>query len=366
MTNRPSDFPVLKSMWDWTKGVAGGISDKVMHPKDTLSEVISGIYGAFTDGEGTLKKGQENSRKIIEQAGQGNFKPAGQQVGEHIGTTAVVTATGLAVGSTVSKVGAAISDAKSPTVPNLVPGETSVVSKGEAAANDPIFAVKTEVPAKSTSSSDVGSKGTASPTAGPSGKIGQSVAGTDNAPSSSSVLDMRTKAADEAGQNVINVMDGLISSQKSPVVQILTHEDGTVSVGISGNINVAATADRIATLQAALDKEFGAGKYKVGTTTLDETNGVAKAVDTDGNKIGNAPGVCAEPKACAAAGQNQSPITGSATLWRGKGPNPYEHTGPNASNLSPNQMDPCPTCAKPSNQVIYNDTAKGGKKGDGK
>ncbi|WP_371865319.1 hypothetical protein, partial [Massilia eburnea] len=187
-----------------------------------------------------------------------------------------------------------------------------------------------------------------------------------NASTIPSVFDARTAAADEAGKNVINVMDGLIAGDRASVVQILTHEDGTVSVGISGNVKLPSTANRISILQAALDKEFGAGKYKVGARTLDEASGLTRVVDEKGKVIGNMPGLCAEPKACVAAAQNQSPVTGSATLWRGAGPNPYPHTGPNAGKLSPNQMDPCPTCAKPTNQVIYNETANGGKGESGK
>ncbi|MCE3607229.1 PAAR domain-containing protein [Massilia sp. P8910] len=175
-----------------------------------------------------------------------------------------------------------------------------------------------------------------------------------------SVFDMRTPAAQTAADNVVAVMKGTVSPTKSPVVQVFTHENGTVSVGLSGDIAAPSTASRVAAVQAALDKKYGPGIYKVGTTTLNESNGIVRAVDADGNVIGNAPGVCAEPKASTAAAQNQSPINGSATVWRGKGPNPHTYTGDKAGSLSGDQMNPCATCGTPHNQGIYNNAANGG------
>lgn len=179
-------------------------------------------------------------------------------------------------------------------------------------------------------------------------------------PKPPSVFDNRTPSAEAAGKNVVDVMDGLVSPTKSPVVQVFTHENGTVSVGLSGQMS-PATAARIATVQAALDKKYGPGVYKVGTTTLDGSNGLVRALDADGNPIGNALGVCAEPKASTAASSNPSPITGSTTLWRGKGDNPHAYTGPSGGKLSPAQMNPCATCGLPHNQAIYNNAANGGK-----
>lgn len=96
------------------------------------------------------------------------------------------------------------------------------------------------------------------------------------------IFDLRTKAAEDVGQNVLNVMDGVIAKDKASVVQVFIHEDGTVSVGISGNLNVPSTANRIATLQKAMDKKYGEGIYKVGTTILDEASGVQRGVGADG------------------------------------------------------------------------------------
>ncbi|MFP5392522.1 MAG: PAAR domain-containing protein [Gammaproteobacteria bacterium] len=175
-----------------------------------------------------------------------------------------------------------------------------------------------------------------------------------------SVFDMRTPEAQAAADNVVNVMKGSVGLNKSPVVQVFTHEDGTVSVGLSGDITNPKTFSRIAAVQTALDKKYGPGIYRVGRTTLTESDGIVRPVDADGDAISNEPGMCAEPKAAMTAGQHPSPITGSATVWRGKDDNPHPYTGDKAGSLGGHQMDPCPTCALPHNQRIYNNAATGG------
>jgi len=185
--------------------------------------------------------------------------------------------------------------------------------------------------------------------------------GLNGASGNQSIFDMRTAAADAIGQDVVKAMDGVISKERAAAVQIFTHQDGTVSVGISGDLSSPKTVEGIARLQARLDKEFGEGKFKVGTTTLDEKNGIVRVMDKDG-KLSNAPGVCAEPKACTAAAENPSPITGSATISRSTKPNRYPYTAPNADSLSPNKMGPCLTCGNPSNHAVYNNAANSGKK----
>lgn len=172
-----------------------------------------------------------------------------------------------------------------------------------------------------------------------------------------SVFDLRTPEADASGQAVIKVMNEFVPSAKSQVVQVFTHEDETVTVGISVNLNAQSTINRIQQLQSALDDTYGADSYFVSSKTLDGTAGVLRGYSEDGTMAGNAPGVCAEPKASIGAARTQSPITSSATLWRGAGPNPYPYAGPNASELSGNQMGPCLTCALGSNQKIYSDIA---------
>ncbi len=154
----------------------------------------------------------------------------------------------------------------------------------------------------------------------------------------------RTKAADIEAQKVINVMDGLIRKDRATSVTVMTHKDGTTSIGLSGNILDPKTLDRINLLQRKLDM-IDKGKYKVGTTTLNKDSGI--------QTITNKAGSCGEPKCATAAGSNSSPVTGFATVWRGSGPNPHPYAGTNSSHLSANQMDFCDTCAFPKNQAIY-------------
>ncbi|SUD90612.1 hypothetical protein [Psychrobacter phenylpyruvicus] len=143
----------------------------------------------------------------------------------------------------------------------------------------------------------------------------------------------------------------LFNPKKNQTVSVITHEDGTVSVGVSGtNPNVARR------LQSELDKTYGEGKYNVSTSALNENNGIVRGEGPNG-ELGNKPGVCAEPACAMVAGNNPSPATGSATLWRGKDDNPHPYTDKDADILDNQQMDPCLTCAEPNNQQIYQDTA---------
>ncbi|NHZ67046.1 hypothetical protein [Massilia genomosp. 1] len=185
------------------------------------------------------------------------------------------------------------------------------------------------------------------------------------------VFDKRTREADATAKVVVDEMAKLkIKKKESPSVQILTHEDGTVSVGLSGSVKSPKFRENAAKLQAGLDA-LEKGKYKVSTTTLDKSNGIKQLVDRDLSPIGPEPGVCAEAKAAAVAAENPSPINGAATVWRGKADNPHpynnENPGPfpyadkKAHKLSKDQMCPCMTCADASNSRIYHDAAVYGK-----
>lgn len=168
----------------------------------------------------------------------------------------------------------------------------------------------------------------------------------------------RTKEATDESKHVADTADKVLGKKKSPVVDVLTHEDGTVSVGISGKPGDPGTVDRAQRLENALNKgvdknEFPNGKYKVsGDSTVPGVETIP-----GGNPAGN----CAEPKAATAAKDNPSPITGHDTRWRSDAPNPYPFGGPNAEGqpVSPQQMGPCKTCADPANNNAYGDHAHG-------
>ncbi|MFB9240538.1 PAAR domain-containing protein [Massilia antarctica] len=173
-----------------------------------------------------------------------------------------------------------------------------------------------------------------------------------------SVFDMRTPEAEAIAIEVANVMDEVqFGKGSSKALQVLTHEDGTVSVGVSGNLKAGDLTGKITRLQKTLDDKYGEGIYKVGKTTLDENHNVTQARNEAGDLISNSPGMCAEPKAAAVAADNPSPITGSATIWRGKGPNPHPYTNKTGKIVTDRQMDPCPTCSVQANRQIYHSTA---------
>lgn len=170
------------------------------------------------------------------------------------------------------------------------------------------------------------------------------------------VFELRTPEAYNAAQDVKTVMSAsvdskgrpLFSQSKNQTIQVLTHEDGTVSVGISG-----ATPQKVSDLQRELDNAYGSGKYYVQPNTLSEADGLIRP-SQNGQPIGNPIGKCAEPNCAVTASKNPSPITGSSTVWRGKGENKHPVSGG-----QPDEMIFCETCN--ANKQIYNDVATGKK-----
>ncbi len=158
----------------------------------------------------------------------------------------------------------------------------------------------------------------------------------------------RTEKAAAEANKVIEVMSNSnnFPNKKNPAIMVYTHQDGTVSIGLSGTANKKFKA-KMEILQKLLDKE-APGKYKVSTTPVENIKKV---------EGGNNPGQCAEPKAAQIASQNTSPITGSSVKWRGKeGGNNHQH------KLGDNEMTPCDTCADPDNIKTYEDAATSNKK----
>ena len=149
-------------------------------------------------------------------------------------------------------------------------------------------------------------------------------------------------------------MDETVRKDRARSITIMTHADGTVSVGLAGDIDSSKSIEIIKRTQAQLDKMYGKGQYTVGTTTLNGDDGIVFIGD-------NRPGMCGEGKCAQAAAQNPSPVTGFAVAWRGKGPVPHPYTGANKDSLSPNQMGFCATCSDPQNQAIYSNTANKNK-----
>ena len=128
-----------------------------------------------------------------------------------------------------------------------------------------------------------------------------------------------------------------ISTKSNITITAKTHADGTVSIGVSGDNN---DIKRIGEIQRKFDA-VEKGKYIVGRLTDDELSTIKVARKSDGN-LSNATGACSEGKCFSAAGKNPSPVTGTATIYRGRGNNPYP-LFENNSHFK-DIMAPCDTC----------------------
>lgn len=175
----------------------------------------------------------------------------------------------------------------------------------------------------------------------------------DDSPSTNSKKDSgppRTAEAQGEAKKVVDTMNTMCGPGSRSVVSVLTHADGTVSVGFSGKQN--AKNEKFAKdLQRKLNGGKDHGKYRV---SVEPVPGVTRA----GN--GNEPNVCAEPHAASAAHGHDSPITGTDTRWRGReGENDHPYTGTNADGapVDAAQMNPCDTCGDATNASLYNDHA---------
>ncbi|WP_046228607.1 hypothetical protein [Paenibacillus algorifonticola] len=134
----------------------------------------------------------------------------------------------------------------------------------------------------------------------------------------------------------------------NPAVYVITHEDGTVSVWISGEAS-PKNIETARQLQNAINKKYG-DKYTVKSEPVPTEN-------LDTIEGGNTEGTCAESKVVNAAHDNPSKITGMDTVWRSsKKENPYPYAG------NSNQMNPCLTCSHNINIEEYMKYANANKK----
>ena len=182
----------------------------------------------------------------------------------------------------------------------------------------------------------------------------------------------RTPEAQAEAQRVVNVGNALKAfgdydpdsgvplneisiNTGSPVVAVFLHEDGTVSVGISGAARGNKTNNEYARqLENALNESAGEKKYTVSSIVDGELidmileNESSKRYPKAGQKVPSI-GVCAEPKAASAAHGNDKPIVGfDVRYYDGNGEgNKYILEGAN----SPNQMAPCDRCKV--NEEVY-------------
>ncbi len=182
----------------------------------------------------------------------------------------------------------------------------------------------------------------------------------------------RTPEAQAEAQRVVNVGNALKAfgdydpdsgvplneisiNTGSPVVAVFLHEDGTVSVGISGKAGGSKGNNEYARqLENALNESAGEKKYVVSSIVNDELREMI--IENESNrkfpKVGqDVPdrGACAEPKAASAAHENDKTIIGfDVRHYNGNGEgNRYPLEGA----ASPNQMRPCDRCKV--NEEVY-------------
>ncbi|EPY05637.1 hypothetical protein PAALTS15_18953 [Paenibacillus alvei TS-15] len=114
----------------------------------------------------------------------------------------------------------------------------------------------------------------------------------------------RTRKTSAEAQNVVGELNNILGDGKrapNPVVSVITHRDGTVSVGISGEAS-PKNIETARQLQNALNKKYG-DKYTVKAEPMPTEN----LYTIEGS---NTAGTCAESKVVNAAHDNPSKITG--------------------------------------------------------
>lgn len=152
----------------------------------------------------------------------------------------------------------------------------------------------------------------------------------------------RTDAAQAECQHVIDVFNNVKgnSNKKNTTVHVFLHEDGTVSVGISGKSGSIKTINAAKELEVALNDGLNTKKYTVGSV-IDV--GLANVMEKSNKGIPeNYIGDCAEPKAATVASKNSSPIVGMDTRNRLGDATNHKYSGSDKTDNS--QMSPCKTC----------------------
>ncbi|MCG1054348.1 hemagglutinin repeat-containing protein [Mycetohabitans sp. B5] len=138
-TNPPPQLG-LGAVGGYLAGMGQGLADTIGHPLDTLWGGVKGAYGLITDPQGTAQQMQEATRAVVVQAGEGNFKSSGEQLGQQLGATVIGTAAGIGTGKTV----AAIKGKAAPVIDNnaAAHGEKHVTSSTTGTVWDSIKATQ--------------------------------------------------------------------------------------------------------------------------------------------------------------------------------------------------------------------------------
>jgi RHS repeat-associated protein len=167
-----------------------------------------------------------------------------------------------------------------------------------------------------------------------------------------------------------NRVAGVITSGKPAVrknrsVTVIEHENGTVSVGLSGNDPKRAQQTKQVVDELNRQHPPEPGKPPTYRTSQDP-DGTPRPVDAtklrDPGSRDNPsplPGTCSEPHAAQAAGENPSPPKAYQTVHSGPDECPTDHQMPGRPTAGPGgaeQMQPCNTCQ--NNGDHYENTAQ--------
>ncbi len=160
-----------------------------------------------------------------------------------------------------------------------------------------------------------------------------------------------------------------INTTKPPIkknrsVTVIEHEDGTVSVGLSG-ADKAKGAEHAQQITDDLNRQHPSDPPTYRTTgQVDTTN-----LNDGGSRENPAPlpGNCSEPHAAQAAGENPSPPQSYQTVWTGPADCPPEHQMPGRPTTpgGNEQMQPCPTCQSNTDNYAETSTRASGPGGGG-
>ena len=147
----------------------------------------------------------------------------------------------------------------------------------------------------------------------------------------------RTPESDAAAQTAAKAIDDAgVGGNKAKSVTAITHEDGSVSVGVSGSSESAASVSTRA--GGAMPENYTLGGDMTNPGDLEP------ATYPNGKEIASP--TCSETRAWQAAQDNPSPANGQSTVWRGNGANPYP------ADTGSSTMDPCPSCSKNASTIM--------------
>jgi hypothetical protein len=175
------------------------------------------------------------------------------------------------------------------------------------------------------------------------------------------VLAERQAAREQAIQNRVE-REGTRDTQlvsRSRSATVMSHQDGTVSIGLSGGDPERSQSAR--SVAAELNHRYPTDPptYRAaqGAVPLSQ---LSRVEQQEGRAAHPDPGICSEPHAATAASESSSQPVAFQTVWLGRGNQPTEHQLPGRPRIGgtgPELMRPCATCQL--NAPTYNQMIRG-------